>query len=76
MQASGRMKSGVKWQNNLWKNGGEICRRSKGEDKRLKKIEGRGGEHRSKEKKKLQIDNYVNQTTCIELQEVVAKKMK
>lgn len=43
MQASGRMKSGVKWQKNLWKNGSEICRRSKGEDKRLKKIEGRGG---------------------------------
>lgn len=45
----------------------------------MKKIEGRGGKQRSKEEKKkktLQVDNYVNQTTCIELQEVVAKKMK
>lgn len=27
-------------------------------------------------KKKLQVGNYVNQTTCIELQEVITEKVK
>lgn len=41
----------------------------------------RGGGGKSKEanwktNKKLQVDNYVIQTTCIELQEEVTKKVK
>lgn len=33
-------------------------------------------EAKGKTNKKLQVDNYINQTTCTELQEEEAKKVK
>lgn len=82
MQVIGRMERreiDERWQNILWKMEGNFLQITL--RRRQEIIEDTGEEKKSKEakrktNKKLQVDNSVIQTTCIELQEEVTKKVK